>query len=174
MPNENELLSLTPRIECVAHNSLYSNVFEDSVIIKVTKNMDHISVNASGKLRSISGVYSGINYQLTHKFYDHSLIKEYTVTGTDQTFNIIEPIVNDSGTIFKIINDSTISIKRPSSPKEWILQITRSSVPYKLTLGIDAEKYWSPFPGVEAFPIMISFITNSVEAQSISVLIGEK
>ena len=174
MPNENELLSLTPRIECVAHNSLYANVFEDSAIIKVTKNTDYISVNASGKLRSISGVNSGINYQLTHKFYDHSLIKEYTVTGADQTFTIIEPIVNDSGTIFKIINDSTISIKRPSSSKQWILQITRSSIPYKLTLGIDAEKYWSPFPGVEAFPIVISFITNSVEAQTISVLMGEK
>jgi hypothetical protein len=41
-------------------------------------------------------------------------------------------------------------------------------------LGADAKKYWSPFPGVEAYPIIISFSTVSDAPQTLKIFLGKK
>lgn len=47
------------------------------------------------------------------------------------------------------------------------------SEPFQITLGTDLEKYWCPFPGVEAYPIIISFNTVSEVAQTIQLFLGK-
>jgi hypothetical protein len=104
--------------------------------------------------------------------YDDHLCKEYSVNGGAQAFQIVEPIVCDKDTRFRLKNDSTVLITN-SQKTVWELRILNSTVPYTLSLGIKAEQYWSPFPGVDAFPILIKFNTNSKVTQSIKILIGK-
>jgi hypothetical protein len=174
MPIEKDLLPLTPRIEFNADSSYYSNIFEDSASMSADKEADHIKVSASGEMKTINGTNSKINYSLTHRFYADYLTKEITVSGDNQSVRIIEPIVNDFGTTFSLKNDSTVIIKTESSKSEWELCVTGSTVPFHISLGTDTEKYWCPFPGVEAFPVIISFNTVSETPQTITLKIGQR
>jgi hypothetical protein len=174
MPNENNLLPLTPRIEFNFESSYYSNVFEANANMSVVKEVDNIRVTTTGNMQNINGNKSKVNYSLTNRFYDSYLTKEITVEGNSQAFRIIEPIVKDKGSTFYLKNDSTVILKTASSKIEWELKIMNSSLPCKLTLGTDEEKYWCPFPAVEAFPIIISFNTVSKAAQTVKIYLGKK
>ncbi|MCX6238604.1 MAG: hypothetical protein NTY07_13760 [Bacteroidia bacterium] len=174
MPIEKDLLPLTPRIEFTNDTSYYSNIFEASATINVLKESDHIKVVTTGNMQTIKGVESNVNYSLTHWFYDSYLIKEITVSGESQKFRIVEPVVKDRGTTFHLKNDSTVIIKTASSNTEWEFKISGSTIPYKVTLGTDADKYWSPFPGVEAYPIIISFRTVSAAPQTLKIFLGKE
>ncbi|MCX6322503.1 MAG: hypothetical protein NTX93_11985 [Bacteroidia bacterium] len=174
MPNEKDLLPLTARIEFNIDSSYYSNIFEAKATMNVVKEADNIRVTTTGNMQSINGYKSKVNYSLTNRFYDSYLTKEITVKGNSQAFRIIEPIVKDQGSTFYLKNDSTVIIKTTSSKTEWELKITNSTISYKLTLGTDTEKYWCPFPAVEAYPIIISFNTVSEAAQTIKIYLGKK
>lgn len=174
MPVEKDLLPLTPRIEFKNETGYYSNIFEDSVSMTVSKDMNNTKVSATGKMKTITGDKSKTSYSLTNRFYDSYLTKEYTVGGEVQQYRIIEPIVKDPGTTFQLINESTVIIKTASSKAEWVLKVIGNTIPYKITLGTDAEKYWCPFPGVEAYPIMITFNTLSAASQTIKISLGKK
>lgn len=174
MPYEKDLLPLTPRIEFNFDSSYYSNIFESKATMNVVEDVDNIRVTTTGNMQSINGYKSKVNYSLTNRFYDSYLTKEITVKGNSQSFRIIEPIVKDQGSTFYLKNDSTVIIKTTSSKTEWEFKITNSTIPYKLTLGTDAEKYWCPFPAVEAYPIIISFNTVSEAAQTIKIYLGIK
>lgn len=173
MPVEKDLLPLTARIEYNKDSFYYSNLFEDSAQINVLKEGDHINVMTAGNLKTIKGAKSKVTFNLTHRFYDAYLIKEITVSGDSGTFNIIEPIVKDEGTTFQLANDSTVLIKTAQSNKVWELKIMSSSVPYTIVLGTNVDQYWSPFPGVEAFPITIRFSTLSGEPQKVKYMLKE-
>jgi hypothetical protein len=174
MPIEKDLLPLTPRIEFKNATGYYSNIFEDSAAMNVSKDKYTTKVSVSGKMKTITGVKSKTDFSLTNRFYDSYLTKEYTISGEAQQYSIIEPIVKDPGTTFLQINDSTVIIKTTSSKDEWILKVIGNTLTYKITLGTDVEKYWCPFPGVEAFPIMITFKTVSAAPQTIKISLGKK
>lgn len=174
MPIENDLLLLTPRIEFTSNGSAFSNIWEDKGSMSAEKEGDQIKVSVSGKMKSIKGTASEVDYKLTHRFYADYLTKEITVSGQSQTFRIVEPIVNDPGTTFSLKNDSTIIIKTASSKNEWELRVTGSTIPFHISLGTDASKYWCPFPGVEAYPVIISFNTQSKAPQTITISLGKK
>ncbi len=174
MPIEKDVLPLTPRIEFNDNSSYFSNIFEADARMIVEKKSDNISVASSGTMQTINGTKSKTEYVLTNSFYDTYVIKEIIVRGKNQSFKIIEPIVDDPGTSFSLKNDSTVIIKPSSSETEWELKILKSTVPYKITMGIDKEKYWCPFPAVEAYPIIISFKTESPDAQSLKIYLGKK
>jgi hypothetical protein len=174
MPIENKLLPLTPRIEYNGDTSYFSNLFESKAKINVFKEADNIKVVATGKMRTISGISSNVDYSIINSFFDTYIIKEITVEGESHVFRIIEPIVKDKGTNFSIKNDSTIVIKTATSEAEWEFRVISSTVPYKLSLGKEFERYWCPFPSVESYPIMISFNTNSKTAQTVKIFLGKK
>jgi hypothetical protein len=174
MPIENDLLPLTPRIEFNIDSAYYTNIFEDAASMNASKETDNIKVSTSGEMKSINGTKSNVNYSLTHRFYSDYLTKEITVSGKSQSFRIIEPIVDDPGTTFSLQNDSTVFIKTASSKSVWELRITQSTVPFRIELGLDSEKYWCPFPGIDAFPITIKFNTISDVPQTIKIRLGKK
>lgn len=174
MPVEKDLLPLTSRIEFNEDSLYFSNIFEDQATMNVTQNPDNVSVTTQGTMRTVKGAKSNVNYSLTNRFYDTYLTKEITVSGQNQAFRIVEPIVKDPETTFWLKNDSTVMIKTRSSKTEWELKVTDSTVPFHITLGNDSEKYWCPFPGVEAYPILISFNKGSESAQTIKIFLGEK
>ena len=174
MPIENDLLSLTPRIEFTSDHSVFSNIWEEKGSMSAEKDGEQIKVSVSGKMKSIKGTPSEVSYKLTHRFYADYLTKEITVSGQSQAFRIVEPIVNDPGTKFSLKNDSTVIIKTASSKNEWELRVTGSTIPFHISLGPDASKYWCPFPGVEAYPVIISFNTQSDAPQTITISLGKK
>lgn len=173
MPDEKDLLPLTPRLEFNSGNSYYSNIFEDKANMNVAREADDIRVTTSGVMQNINGNKSGVKFSLTNRFYDSYITKEITVEGNSQEFRIIEPIVKDKGSSFYLKNDSTVIIKTASS-EEWELRILNSNIPYKISLGTDLAKYWCPFPAVEAYPIIISFKTNPDAAQTLKLYLGKK
>lgn len=174
MPAETDLLPLTPRIEFNSGNLYFSNLFENEATMNVSKEKDFVKVTSYGYMKTIDGTRSEESYTLTHKFYPGYLTKEYIVKGSRQAFKIVEPIVNDPGTKFQLINDSTVTIKPASSESKWELRVTRSSAPFHIEMGTDAGKYWCPFPGVEAYPVIISFETVSDEPRSITFSLGKR
>ena len=174
MPIENDLLPLTPRIEFTSDSSVFSNIWEDKADMTAEKVGDPITVSVSGKMKSIKGAHSEVSYQLTHRFYADYLTKEIIVSGQSQAFRIVEPIVNDPGTTFSLKNDSTVIIKTASSKNEWELRVTGCTVPFHISLGNQASKYWCPFPGVEAYPVIISFNTQSEAPQTLTISLGKK
>jgi len=174
MPSEKDLLPLTARIEFTKDTAYYSNIFEALAAMSVLKEPGNIKVVTAGNMQTIKGVRSNVSYSLTNRFYDSWLTKEITVGGESQNYRIVEPIVKDPGTTFHLENDSTVIIKTVSSNAEWKLKIISSTLPYKITLGTDVNKYWSPFPGVEAYPVIISFSTVSDAPQTIKLFLGKK
>lgn len=174
MPVEKDLLPLTPRFGFTTDSIYYSNIFEESGNMIVSKESDHIRVLTSGEMKSTQGIHSKVNYQLTHRFFADYLTKEISISGSSQSFQIIEPIVKDPGTSFTIKNDSTVLIKSVSSNSEWELRIIQSTVPFHIDLGTDADKYWCPFPGVEAFPVIINLEPGMNSNQSITISLGRK
>jgi len=174
MPIENDLLPLTPRIEFTADSTVFSNIWEDKAGMTAEKEVDQIKISVSGKMKSIKGEPSEVSYKLTHRFYADYLTKEITVSGQSQSFQIVEPIVNDLGTAFSLKNDSTVIIKTASLKNEWELRVTGCTVPFHISLGNQASKYWCPFPGVEAYPVIVSFNTQSEAPQTITISLGKK
>lgn len=173
MPIEKEMLPLTPRIEFTKDTAYYANLFETDAAMNVSEEPDHVKVVTAGQMQTIKGLKSNTSYRLTNRFYDDYVVKEITVTGESQKYSIVEPIVKDKGTTFLMKNDSTVLIKTASNA-EWELKVMGSTVPCKITLGTDADKYWSPFPGVEAYPITITFSTASAAAQTLTIALGKK
>jgi hypothetical protein len=174
MPVEKELLPLTSRIEYTVDSTDFSNIFEANGNMNVIKLQDNISVSTAGNMQTIDGIKSKVNYSLTNSFYDSFITKEYKVEGDGQAFRIIEPIVNDPGSTFVLKNDSTVAIRINSTDTVWELKIIESTVPFKITLGTCAEKYWCPFPAVETYPVIISFNTVSAAPQTIKIYLGKK
>ena len=172
MPVEGDLLPLTPRIEFTTDSSVFANIWEDKANMIAEKTGGQITVSVSGKMKNIKGIMSEVDYKLTHRFYSDYLTKEITVSGESHSFRIVEPIVNDPGTTFRLENDSTSTIKTGAT--EWELRVTGSTVPFHISLGNDASKYWCPFPGVEAYPIIITFNTQSKAPQTIAISLGKK
>lgn len=172
MPIEGDLLPLTPRIEFTSDGSAFANIWEDKGSMSAEKDGNQIKVSVSGQMKSIKGAPSEVSYKLTHRFYADYLTKEITVSGQSQAFRIVEPIVNDPGTTLRLKNDSTVNIK--TGITEWELRVTGSTVPFHISLGTDASKYWCPFPGVEAYQVIISFNTQSKATQTITISLGKK
>jgi hypothetical protein len=180
MPLESNLEPLTPRIEFTRDSVCFSNIFEDSLAMTVsTLAQDHLiagattirdsisRVVAKGILKNIKGVKSGILYTLTHDFYEDSIVKTYEVSGGVQAFSIIEPIIKDRVSVFQ--KTGNVVQITTSNGSLWKLDAMSSDVPVTISLGKDAQKYWAPFPGVEAFPIVISFVTPDAQAHQVKV-----
>ena len=174
MPVEKDLLPLTSRIEFYEDSSYFSNIFEADAKMSVAKNADNVSVSTSGIMQTIKGNKSKTEYILTNTFYADYITKEITVKDKSQSFRVIEPIVNQPGTSYSLTNDSTVIIRAVASSTEWELKVLKCTVPFKITLGFDKEKYWCPFPAIEAYPIEISFKTDSQEPHALKIYLGKK
>jgi hypothetical protein len=170
MPEEGSLLTLSPRVE-TASGTYYTNLYETGGSMSVVKETDNVKVTTTGKLTSSSGSQASISYTIVNRFYDSLIKKEITVSGGAQSLRIVEPIVRDPGTVFKKVNDSTATITPASAPEPWLMRVVGHTVPFSLTIGTDSAKYWCPFPGIECYPLSISYSTPSTAAQIISLTI---
>lgn len=160
MPVEQDLLPLTPRIECYKGNDYFTNLYDTNMpALIVRKHTDCYEVTTHGELVSRRGKHSGVKYKLTHRFFDDYVKKEVTIKPTNMKTQvyIIEPIVkNNNHTAFVETDSDTIQII-PTSGNQLTFRITHGTLPYSLTAGKNHEKYWCPFPGIECFPLSVEF-----------------
>lgn len=167
MPIEDNLLPLTPRIECFLGNIYYTNLYDaDIPKLAVQQQSDCYEVVATGKLTSRKGAHCGIQYRLVHKFYADYVKKEITVepSNVSTKIYIIEPIVNDRKTSFVKIEPGTVRIS-PALGNRLLFRVTNGTQPYSINLGLHHDKYWCPFPGIECFPVSIEFDVSDKPAQ---------
>ena len=161
MPLEKNLLPLTPRIECTRGGVYYTNLYEAGGKMTVVEESNDIKVAVSGELRDVSGRTSGITYTLTHRFYPGRIQKEFLIRSPQaQSIRIVEPIVKAAGVTFARSTDERVLIRQRQGPT-WSCAVTEHSAACLLSIGLDGEKYWSPFPAVECQPITVDFVAPS-------------
>ncbi len=151
MPDGIDPLPLTPRIETTS-GPYFSNLFDPDADLKVAKSHSSIEVVSSGALRSIDGD-TGSAFIWKHAFAKDSYSKT-VVLASAAGVQIVEPFVDNPGNSYALERDDTFVITARDG-EQWQLKIESSSVPYTLSHGDQRERYYHPFPGVNAYPLII-------------------
>jgi len=152
MPIEAALLPLTPRIETTA-GTYYTNVYDDKATLSMSASTDGTDAVATGALKSIAGAASGTTFTWSYQFGKDSYTKEVTVSsGTN--VRIVEPFVDNTGNQYELQGTDTFRITTVGGGV-WQVKVVSSTGPYELVAGEDRAKYWSPFPGLDCYPLAI-------------------
>jgi hypothetical protein len=159
MPIEGTLLPLTPRVETTT--GVYSaNVLDDQANLTVSQMGTSIVATSSGQLRNADGVASGVSFSWKHTFDAAAYTKELTLSATSN-LRIVEPFVDNTGNQYAVSeNELKITTKEGGV---WALTVDASSGPVTLTGGEDKAEYWSPFPGLDCYPLVIQLSATSAK-----------
>ena len=151
MPDGIDPLPLTPRIETTS-GKYHTNQFDPDADLKVAQSPAGIEVTSSGALRSKEGDI-GSSFTWMHSFAKDSYAKTVVLTSAGG-LQIVEPFVDNPGNSYSLEGDDTFLITEADG-KQWQLKIESSSVPYVLSHGELRERYYHPFPSVNAYPLTI-------------------
>lgn len=151
MPDGIDPLTLTPRIETTS-GPYHTNLFDPDADLKVAQSPEGIEVVSTGALRSKEGD-NGSSFTWTHSFAIDSYSKTAALTSATG-LQIVEPFVDNPGNSYSLEGDDTFVIT-VADGKQWQLKIESSNVPYVLSHGESRERYYHPFPGVNAYPLTI-------------------
>jgi hypothetical protein len=151
MPEGIDPLPLTPRIETTA-GPYHTNLFDPDADLTVAKSLSGIEVVSSGALRSKDGDI-GSAFTWKHVFAKDSYSKT-VILNSATGLQIVEPFVDNPGNSYTLDGDDTFVITAEDG-NQWQLKIESSSVPYLLSHGESLERYYHPFPGVNAYPLTI-------------------
>jgi hypothetical protein len=159
MPIEGTLLPLTPRVETTT-GTYSTNVLDDQANLAVAQMGTSIVATSSGALRNIDGVTSGITFSWKHTFDAAAYTKELTLSATTN-LRIVEPFVDNTGNQYAVTaNELKITTKEGGV---WALTVDASSGPVTLTGGENKAEYWSPFPGLDCYPLVIQLSATSAK-----------
>ena len=160
MPNESALHPLTPRAECTIDGVYYTNLFEAEGKMSVTQDGGAITVTTTGRLRSVAGAASEVEYRLSHRFFGDRVQKEWAFAAPHaQVIRIVEPFVKDPD--LKIEQTAPLRVTlHPGGHEAWMFAVERSPVGSTLARSEDAEQYWSPFPAVNGYPVVVTLTTT--------------
>jgi len=154
-PEAAGLRSLTPRIEYTAGKDTFTNLYEFAGKLTTRESgAGEFTVSTYGELKDRHWHYGGVSYRLTHTLRDDALAKEITLfyRGASPAVRIVEPIVFPAGMTFTQVDARTVMIA--GANRRLRFQLTTGDA--TLTLGRDADQYWSPYPAVRAFPIELT------------------
>jgi hypothetical protein len=121
----------------------------------------------------MKGEASSIRYTLVHRFEGERLTKEYRMTvAAAQKLRIVEPIVRGASLVVEQTSSRSVTLRRRSGGKTWSVEVVSSKVPFSLSTGEDEEKYWCPFPAVEAYPITIDIDAPVAGEIGVTLVLG--
>ncbi|MDB5051912.1 MAG: hypothetical protein JWO30_4983 [Fibrobacteres bacterium] len=152
MPTEGALLPLTARIEKPG-TPYYANLYDEKATLGVVAEAGGFKATSAGALRDANGASSGTGFTWIHRFQADSYSSEVTVTSPTGV-RIVEPFVDNAGNQYALAGDSLFRITTAEGGV-WELRVTSSTSPVTLVSGEDRTKYWSPFPGLECYPLII-------------------
>ena len=151
MPDGIDPLPLTPRIE-TAGEVYATNLFDPDADLAVAHTPDTIEVTTSGALRSKDGD-SGTAFTWRHAFTANGYSKTVELGSADGV-QVVEPFVDNPGNSYTLEGFDRFVIT-DAEGDQWQLKVESSSVPYKLSHGEQRERYYHPFPGINAYPLTI-------------------
>ncbi len=172
MPDEPALRPLTPRAECTIDGIYYTNLFEAEGKMSVSQEGEAIVVTTTGHLRTVTGEASAVEYRLTHRFFDDHLTKEWEFSSPrSQEIRIVEPFVKDPD--FRVERTAPLRVKlRPGGRDAWMFAVERGPAGCAVSCDEDATPYWSPFPGVNGFPIVVTVVTTPGQPTTVETSFG--
>jgi hypothetical protein len=159
MPIEGTLLPLTPRVE-TSSGAYSANVLDDQAKLSVAQVGASIVATSSGQLRDATGAASGITFTWKHTFDAAAYTKELTLSATSNV-RIVEPFVDNTGNQYAV-SESELKITTKEGGV-WALTVDASSGPVTLTGGENKAEYWSPFPGLDCYPLVIQLSASSAK-----------
>lgn len=146
---------LTPRIEFTRGPHYFTNLFEfDGRLRAESPHPGRFAVSTYGQLKDRRWHYGGVSYRLTHVLEDESLTKEITLhyRGAAPEVRLVEPIIRHDGTTFRQTDRLTIEIRTARR----LVRLRLAPGPASLAVGPDADKHWSPYPALQATPLVIT------------------
>jgi hypothetical protein len=150
MPEAQGLETLTPHVRLRQGDSVFSNLYEDSVSIELLPDGDDWQVVCRGRLKNRNRQACGVSYRLDYRFADRSVHKAVTLHGVAAAaqVEVVEPIVRPC------------SLRVRTEAKRIVLSHARGSCALRvlsdnvqLLHGQEAERYRSPLPALAAYPI---------------------
>lgn len=145
---------LTPRIEFENANGYFTNLYEFDGRLTVTERSANGPIVAtSGELCDKRLGPGGVRYTLTHAFTPDGVEKTVTIRyrAPDAAVRIVEPIVRQPGVSFTRESDRAVVVA--GAARRFRFEVTEGDA--TLDAGQEEERYWSPFPSVKAYPIVL-------------------
>ncbi len=151
-PEASGLLPLTSRIEFSNEHGYFTNLYEFDGKLTCEKEAQ-MSVSVSGELCDRNLLPGGVAYQWSYRFSEASVEKRVELRFHDghRDVSIIEPVVMWPDMEFFKQDARTVLIK--GTKKSFLFKVVQGDV--DLALGEQKEKYYSPFPAMRAFPIVL-------------------
>lgn len=162
-PEAAGLKSLTPRIEFSNEKGYFTNLFEFDATTNFYENENEIRANVYGELKNRDQEAGGIGYSYEYSFTDNSLAKKIQIRfhSLKDTIRIVEPIIQYKNVSIEQTGNNTVSIKTEKKSIEF--EIKKGDV--VLSIGDDAENYWSPYPALKAYPIILTIVPSNDEIE---------
>ncbi len=145
---------LTPRIEFADAADLFTNLYERTGQMSVTKHSDaHVEISVSGELKNERLLPGGVAYRLSHEVRDTTLTKRVALRyhSRSPSIDIVEPVLAPSGTTVARQGARAVSVR--SGAREVRLELVEGDAEF--VLGEGKELFWHPFPAVRCYPIVL-------------------
>ncbi|MDP1676586.1 MAG: hypothetical protein Q8L88_06935 [Bacteroidota bacterium] len=154
-PEVDSVACMTPRIEYSNKRGYFTNLYEFDAMLQ-SKEISHgnFSVFTKGELRDKRLLAGGIGYSINYLFKDSSYSKSIQVVFHDDldTVSIIEPFVHHEGMVMRRVDATTVEISYPNAAFQF--KISEGDV--TLIVGEGEQYYWSPYPAIKAYPIIMT------------------
>jgi hypothetical protein len=158
---------LTPRIEYRDTTGYFTNLYEyDSRL-----DIDHTpgrqyNINVTGQLKDKNFLTGGVGYGIGYLFTDNAYEKTITLTFHDtnpDTLDIIEPFIrNDEMKVER--TDAHTLLLRYGKIK---LRFSLLAGDAELITGRDEANFWTPYPALKAFPIMLRVHRKAIGSKTV-------
>lgn len=150
---DEEILSLTPRIEYEDDLGYFTNLFERDGRLTAREEGGAFIVEAGGELTDENQLPGGVAYVWRHRIADDFVEKSVTVRYHDRNpaIRIVEPIVHNPDMRFELQDDHTVLIT--GGGREFRFEVLSGNV--TIELGRNAEAFWFPFPSIRCYPIVL-------------------
>lgn len=163
-PEAEKVESLTPRIEFENEKGYFTNLFEFDATTNFTENSGKIKADVFGELKNRTQDAGGIGYSYKYIFTDTEVTKTVKLRyhSISDTVRIVEPVIDYKESSFVAIDNKTISIKKGGRTIHFEL-LSGNAI---LTMGENAENYWSPYPALKAYPLVLTVLPDSTRIEN--------
>lgn len=163
-PEAEKVESLTPRIEFENENGYFTNLFEFDATTNFKENQGEIQADVYGELKNRTQEAGGIGYSYNYIFTNTEVTKTVKLRyhSISDTVRIVEPVTDYKGTSFVAIDSKTVSIK--NGDRTILFELISGDA--TLTMGENAENYWSPYPALKAYPVVLTVLPDSTKVEN--------
>lgn len=155
-PEVTNLECLTPRIEFSNSNGYFTNLYEFDAVTNFQQTGDAVKVSVYGELKNRNQEPGGIGYSYEYLFAGESVTKKVHLRyhSIKDTIKIIEPVIQYRNTTIVQESPNKVVLSKGSQ----IINFELEEGNAVLSSGENADNYWSPYPALQGYPIVITII----------------